>query len=305
MALVLFLFIFNINNILSQNWNNDCEYDECYENNNIPWTTKQSPMIYYQGPESPNCWIQVDYRIREAGILCQTDCELEILGVLVSGDCFYSYQEPFPPYYTHPPLMDMTSLQDMWNKSVELFLASQIEPCFIPPGVGPNNCQYIPRVNSAVCKKVVNNPDGTRLITYCENFNSCCTVEAIICKNQNGSIVAAWHKPDEVPDNCHLNNDPSCKLSCESYNWYAPKINFNETNEKLEDIFIRNSLSNIEIDCNNLNVNMKMINILGKEIIEQNSSNFIRIEKSNLSKGAYFIILEYNGKIKNIKVFID
>lgn len=293
-ALSIF-FATNVN-IYCQTWNNDCDYNSCYDSNNIPWETK-TVKVPYNGTDSPNCWVEITYRIRSNDGSCPglTGCELDILLVMTAGECFYPHQDPYPPNTTYPPLMDINSVQDMWNKSIEIFLESNIEPCFVPTGSGPNGCVYVSRLNSATCKKMIDNGDCTKSIEYCESYNSCCGVDVIICQNPGGSNAASWHLPNEVPDNCFMNNDSECKLSCESHNWIAPKIIFNKS--EIKNIVEFNNLTNgLEISSGNLIVDYEVINVLGNKVLTGRITGLNLIDNSKLSTGMYILILKYNGQ---------
>ncbi len=302
-AIVMALAMFFASNVssMAQSWNNDCDFEGCLESNNVTWVTKTSPKIYYQGPESPQCWVEIQYRIRESASLCPSSrCEIEILFVLTSGACFYPYTEPNPPYTNYPPLMDMSSINDMWNKSLRLFLESEIEPCFIPTGIGPDGCVYSPRVHSATCKKIIHNIDGTKKIEYCDDYNSCCYVEAIICKGTSGKNSSGWHLPKSVPDNCHLNNDPDCKLSCESHNWTAPKVIFQDKIEQNE-ILINPIENGFDLNSGKLIVDYQIIDLLGRLITEGRFEGQKFIDKNNLDNGFHILILNYENQTKTVK----
>lgn len=285
----------------SQSWDNDCDFETCLETNNVPWRT-DTVTILLNNPESPNCWVQVGYKIRENDTLCpSTECEVEIQFVVTSGECFYPYTDyNTSPPTTYPAYMDITSHLDMWTKSLEMFFESNIEPCFTPTGPGRDGCVYVPRVHSATCKKITQNPDSSVTITYCETFNSCCSLEMIICKNYSGENTAGWHLPDEVPDNCHLNNDPDCKLVCESHDWLAPKIIYYDE-FKVEDISFKPIENGFEVNTGSNKVSFEIVNILGNSIKSGNIEGYNIINISDLSTGFYILNLNYNGLIKTVK----
>lgn len=289
----------------AQSWPDECDKSGCLEDNNVPWVNKNTGYLDYEAkkfshePSSPDCWVKVYYRIREDKTKCpNATCEIEILGVIMAGECFYPYNDPGPPPVILPPLVNFGDVSNAFDIALKTFFRYEIEPCATP---GPHpNCVNLKRVNSATCKKIINNTDGTKTITYCETYNSCCQREAIICRNSNQSISVGWHLPDEVPDNCHLNNDPDCKFTCESDQVIPPKIYFEE--EEINDVIeIINFDSGFDIISNDIEVEYQIINLLGQKIEEGRFTGQKFVSKNNLENGFHILILNYQDKQKSYK----
>ena len=306
-AIIIALAMFFTSNISSkaQSWPDECDKSGCLEDNDVPWVNKNTGNLYYEAkkfshePSSPNCWVKVYYRIREDKTLCpNATCEIEILSVIMSGECFYPYNDPGPPPAILPPLVNFGDVSKAFDIALKTFFRYEVEPCATP---GPHpDCVNLKRVNTATCKKIINNSDGTKTITYCETYNSCCQREAIICRNPNQSLSVGWHLPDEVPDNCHLNNDPDCKFTCESDQVIPPKIYF-EDEEINGEVKINSFDSGFEIISNEIEVNFQIVNLLGQNI---ESGTFTRnkfIDKNNLDNGFHILILNYQGVQKTFK----
>ena len=306
-AIVMALAMFFASNISSktQTWPDECDKSGCLEDNDVPWTNKFTPDLNYESyksahqPTSPDCWVKVYYRVRKDEALCPgVECEIEILGVVMAGECFYPYNDPGPPPVIHPPLINFGEVSKAFNYALQTFFRSEIEPCAVP---GPHpDCLYLKKVNTATCKKIINNSDGTKTITHCESYNSCCQREAIICRNPNQSLSVGWHLPDEVPDNCHLNNDPDCKFTCESEEVTPPKIYF-EDEEINGEIKINNFDSGFEIISNEIEINYQIVNLLGQNIESGTFTGQKFIGKDNLDNGFHILILNYQGVQKTFK----
>ncbi|MDC1068460.1 hypothetical protein OAQ99_04805 [Candidatus Kapabacteria bacterium] len=261
----------------SQSWELDCPTEDCYDNENIPWNyvngiDPSEPKYYYNGisTQSPGCWIQVDYRWRNnSNPPCEdVGCEIEILNILISGDCFYSFTDGNGIVW--PPVMDISgSTHNTWVDAMFILLKNDVIPCLDP---GPDNCVTVNSFKSATCKKIELNPDGTRLITYCEPNNSCCLQEITVCKDNNGT---SWNITGPQPvDNCHLNNDPDCEMSCAGYGsegWILPKSTIkNETLKSDSKLYLLNNSVHYE----NIEENSYLIvtNMFGNVLYEGNIS---------------------------------
>ena len=290
----------------AQSWELDCPTDECLDNENQPWDYPFPPTrIYYNGPESPDCWVEVIYRKRNPHPNCpNSGCEIEIDYFIVSGACFYPYTEPTPPYTMYPPLMNYMNDQDMWTKSMLIFIESGVEPCINPP---EGECITIEKFKSASCKKVTVNPDSTAYLERCEDYNSCCQQILTICREDEDPYdidSVSWETDVEVLDSCYLNNDSDCQLNCFDYGhggWIPPKIIINKEEELTNNFKFSYINNKLNYDVGNAGYMLIISSIEGYELyngyIENKGEININIPNNKI------VLKVFNDKIsKTIKL---
>lgn len=304
-TILIFLNI-SVISAYSQSWELDCPTNDCYDNESEPWIYENGidpskPKFYYNGisPQSPNCWIQVDYRYRNnPNLPCDSEgCEIEILNILISGSCFYSYTDGLGNAW--PPVMDITgSTHNNWVAAMSILLNNGVIPCLNPP---QDECVTVKSFKSASCKKIQVNPDGSRLITYCEPNNSCCLQEITVCNDGTGNN---WDITSSQPaDNCYLNNDPDCEFSCAGYGtegWIVPKRSIKTESLSTDSkIFLSNNAvhyenidENSEIIITNLIGEVLYIGNIensGKLVIPENE-NIIIVKLTNLNNKTFYTL---------------
>ena len=300
--ILLFTIIFSNLNVYSQSWELDCPTDECLDNQSVPWNYVDE-LINYAGPESPDCWIRVFYRWRSDLVNCpNSGCEFEVRFVLVSGSCFYPYTEPDPPFTTYPPILDFTDDEEIWEYAMLQFFEKSNNPCLLST---PNNCITIKKFKSALCKKLVDNQDGTFSLTFCEDFNSCCEQEVEKCFDSQGNVSSIdWETIGTPIDNCHLNEDEDCHLNCFDYGdggWIPPKIIINNEEEHINQFKFSFNNNKLKYDVGNTGYMLTISSIEGYELYNGYIENVGEINIT--TPGNKIIIRVYNDNFsKTIKL---
>lgn len=188
----------------------DCESDPCYQTQSWSGTLLSPQYPLGPMPACSGCWVQILYKTRNnstnPGCLSLPPIEYQLIGVVVSGTCFY------PPcgYYTFSDL----------KKAYQDGMAQFLNTLGYSP-VHPNDCGPVLKGFSIIsCFREDTDIDGNIFLRACYNF-TCCKQELQLCK-VGGNIEVHSTKTTSVGD---CANDPNYPDDCMTVcNWIDDAI---------------------------------------------------------------------------------